>query len=245
MRQYYARRAAEYEAIYAKPERQADLAILRREFSAAFPGRNVIEVACGTGYWTPHLARSAARVDAFDISEETLAIARMKNTDPDRVRFASADAYALPLPAVPYDGAFGGFWWSHVSRQDLPRFLAGLHRVLAPGARVIFFDNRYVEGSSTPVSRVDGEGNTYQLRTLADGSRHEVLKNFPEPDALKAVVAPYAQMAEVHVLPYYWWLDYTLAEAAPAEAAHAEAAHNEAAHNEAAHNEAAHNEGQR
>ena len=214
LRQYYARRAEEYEAIYAKPERQADLAILRREFTAAFPARNVIEIACGTGYWTPRIADSAASVDAFDINEETLTIARMKNPDPTRVRYALADAYALPAPARRYDAAFGGFWWSHVPWQDLPRFLDGLHNVLAPGARVIFFDNRYVEGSSTPVSRVDSEGNTYQLRKLADGSQHEVLKNFPEPDALKATVAPYAASADVHLLQYYWWLDYTLNDAA-------------------------------
>ncbi|MEO8134103.1 MAG: class I SAM-dependent methyltransferase [Betaproteobacteria bacterium] len=211
LRAYYARRAAEYEAIYAKPERQADLALLRQEFAAAFPGRNVIEIACGTGYWTPHIAAGAASVDAFDINEETLLLARAKNVDPARVRFARADAYALPVPSRRYDAAFGGFWWSHVPWQDLPRFLEGLHRVLAPGARVIFFDNRYVEGSSTPIARVDSEGNTYQLRTLGDGSAHEVLKNFPDPQALKAAVRPHAATARVHLLPYYWWLDYSVA----------------------------------
>lgn len=213
---YYARRAAEYEAIYAKPERQGDLARLRTDLAEAFRGRSVIEIACGTGYWTPHVARHAALVDAFDINEETLAIARTKAVDPARVRFALADANALPAPGQRYDAAFAGFWWSHVTKRDLPRFLQGLHRVLAPGARVVFLDNRYVAGSSTPISRTDPDGDTWQTRALADGSRHEVLKNFPEPAELKAAVQPYANAAttvEVRLIDYYWWLEYTLADA--------------------------------
>ena len=35
---YYARRAAEYERIYAKPERQADLAALRSRIAGLFAG---------------------------------------------------------------------------------------------------------------------------------------------------------------------------------------------------------------
>lgn len=211
LQHYYARRAVEYEAIFAKPERQADLARLRTDVAEAFRGRSVIEVACGTGYWTPHIALHAARVDAFDINEETLAIARTKAIDPARARFAIADAYALPTGEPPYDAAFAGHWWSHVAKRDLSRFLQGLHRVLAPGARVVFLDNRYVAGSSTAISRRDSEGNTWQSRALSDGSRHEVLKNFPEPAELKAAVHPHASSVEVHLFDYYWWLEYTSA----------------------------------
>ena len=34
----------------------------------------------------------------------------------------------------------------------------------------LFIDNRYVEGSSTPIARRDAEGNTYQRPSLDDGS---------------------------------------------------------------------------
>ncbi len=208
LRKYYARRAGEYEAIYAKPERQADLAKMKAAAIDAFRGRRVIEIACGTGWWSQHIASTAASLDAFDINDETLAIARMKPIAPGRARFAVGDAYAPPMPAEKYDGAFAGFWWSHVYKRDLPRFLEGLHRVLAPGAKVVFLDNAYVEGSSTPVSRVDANGDSYQLRKLADGTQHEVLKNFPSADELKRVVAPYARDATVVEYDYYWWLEY-------------------------------------
>jgi demethylmenaquinone methyltransferase/2-methoxy-6-polyprenyl-1,4-benzoquinol methylase len=207
--EYYARRAAEYERIYAKPERQVDLARLRVLLASAFRGRSVLEVACGTGFWTQHIATHAVRVDAYDINDETLQIARTKPVDPERVRFARGDAYAPPPAETRHDGAFAGFWWSHVPLREQTRFLTGLHAALAPGARVVFIDNRYVEGSSTPVSRTDAEGNTYQARKLDDGSSHEVLKNFPTPEALQAAVAPFAVRADVTLLEYFWMLDYT------------------------------------
>jgi SAM-dependent methyltransferase len=47
---YYEQRAAEYERIYGKPERQVDLRILKEFLSSAFSREDVLEVACGTGY---------------------------------------------------------------------------------------------------------------------------------------------------------------------------------------------------
>lgn len=47
---YYAARAAEYERIYDKPERQAELQRLRALIPAYLAGRSVLEIACGTGY---------------------------------------------------------------------------------------------------------------------------------------------------------------------------------------------------
>ena len=210
---YYARRAAEYEGIYSKPERQDDLARIKADLAQAFRARSVLEVACGTGYFTRHVAEHAACVDAYDINEETLAIARAKGLHPAHVRFALGDAYLPPAANPHHDAAFAGHWWSHVARRDLPRFLRGLHRVLSPGARVIFLDNRYVAGSSTPIARTDADGDTWQTRVLADGSSHDVLKNFPEAAELKAAIEPFAERSEVRLFDYYWWLDYTMAEA--------------------------------
>jgi demethylmenaquinone methyltransferase/2-methoxy-6-polyprenyl-1,4-benzoquinol methylase len=203
LRRYYADRAAEYEAIYAKPERQADLSALRAEVAAFARSRHVLEIACGTGYWTASLAETAAAVRATDVGEEVLAVARAKGLPP-AVTFAAADAFDLGPPDA-CDAAFAGFWWSHVARADLPRFLRGLFRRLPARAPVLFADNRYVPGSSTPVARTDAGGDTYQLRTLADGSVHEVRKNFPAADEVRAVLLA-AGAAEVAVAEstYFW-----------------------------------------
>ena len=87
-------------------------------------------------------------------------------------------------------------------------FLRGFHQALAPGASVVFMDNVYVEGSSTPISRTDGDGNTYQVRRLNDGSTHEVLKNFPSAQELHAAVNGLGEQVQVEFLQYYWILRY-------------------------------------
>lgn len=226
---YYARRAAEYDGIYRKPERQADLRVLEAWMPAPFAGRHVLEVACGTGWWTAHGARDAASWLATDINPETLDIACRKPM-PACVRFATVDAWTLPEldglrpptepaglagPNVPpgprFDAAFAGHWWSHVPLQRLPQWLDMLHAQLQPGALVVFLDNNFVPGSSTPLSHHDAGGNGYQLRTLADGSRHEVLKNFPSRAQAFALLGARAQQPAWLDVGHYWLLHYTVA----------------------------------
>jgi demethylmenaquinone methyltransferase/2-methoxy-6-polyprenyl-1,4-benzoquinol methylase len=201
---YYRRRAAEYEAFYAWPERQADLAILREKIPDKLRGARVLEIACGTGYWTQLVAAVAAEIVATDLAEEPLAIARAK-TYSMKPSFSYADAYALPDSLGRFDAALAVFWWSHVPRQRIAEFLASLHRRLEPGARVVLMDNLFVEGSSTPISELDAQGNTYQLRRLGDGSQVRVLKNFPTEAELRSHL-PSTLVFEP--LQYYWLADY-------------------------------------
>jgi len=210
MREYYAQRASIYERMYHKPERQADLRAMEAWLADAFVGRRVLEVACGTGWWTPHGARAATSWLATDVNPETIAVAQAKAMPP-AVRFATVDAYRFAeLGAQRFDAAFAGFWWSHVLRARLPAWLALLHERLDAGARVALLDNRYVEGSSTPLSRRDADGNTYQLRTLDDGSTHEVLKNFPTRDEALAALGTRAHDVQWIEHAHYWTLSYTL-----------------------------------
>jgi demethylmenaquinone methyltransferase/2-methoxy-6-polyprenyl-1,4-benzoquinol methylase len=207
---YYAERAQEYERIYHKLERQDDLRRLREFVERTFADAHVFEVACGTGYWTEVVAHTVASVVATDINEEVLAVARSKTMDTGKVEFRREDAYTLPVLPRRFDAGLAAFWWSHIPQVRIPGFLAGFHRVLVPGAQVVFIDNVYVEGSSTPVSRTDAHGDTYQTRRLDDGSKHEVLKNFPTEHALRAAVDGLATDAQVEFLKYYWVLSYCL-----------------------------------
>jgi SAM-dependent methyltransferase len=209
---YYAARAAEYERIYAKPERQDDLARLREIVAGYFRGRRVLEIACGTGYWTSVVAPVAAAVVATDLVPEVLEIARAKPQPPGRVELRVADGYALDQVPGVFDAALAAFWWSHIRHADQDRFLRGLNARLGPAARVMLLDNRYVEGSSTPIARTDGAGNTYQIRRLTDGSEHEVLKNFPAPAELeRALAAAGGCRVETLELPYFWVATYEVA----------------------------------
>ncbi len=209
--QYYAARAREYERIYDKPERQADLARLRELIPCCFTGRDVLEIACGTGYWTQFIAPVARKVTAIDINPETLAIARSKPVPLDRVTFAVADVNDLPPEYRNFTAAFAGFWWSHVPRAARGPFIESLHKSLGTGATVVVLDNLYVEGSSTPISHVDAEGNSYQRRRLENGSEHTVLKNFPVEGELVSEIGDHGTAIQYTALDYYWLLTYRVA----------------------------------
>jgi SAM-dependent methyltransferase len=212
---YYSRRAAAYERIYRKPERQTDLVRLRERLRSLLTGRRVLELACGTGYWTAAIADLAVSVLATDASDAVLEIARSRTLDADRVNFARADAWRANEIRGDFDAGFAAFWWSHVPKQQLSSFLSAFHVALRPAARLVFVDNRFVEGSSTAISRSDDANNTYQVRQLEDGTTHEVLKNFPSRAELLALIEPNAREVELHEFDYFWCLSYKLNVANP------------------------------
>lgn len=209
MQSYYAARAPYYDAVYLKPERQADIAFLSSCLPARFAGRRVLEVACGTGYWTQFIAPVAAAMVATDAVEEPLEFARLRPAA-GHVRFAQADAYALPEDLGLFDGAFAGLWFSHVPIESRAVFLRSLHARLTAGARVVFLDNSDVQCRELPIAERDAVGNTYQWRELRDGTRHRVLKNFPTEAELRALVAPFAKTCDFRRLDNFWMLEYEL-----------------------------------
>jgi ubiquinone/menaquinone biosynthesis C-methylase UbiE len=210
MKAYYAQRAEYYERVYAIPERQVDLRAMEAWTRGVFAGRRVLEIACGTCWWTPHAAALADSWLATDINPETMSVAAIKAL-PACVEHALVDAYSLDgLDDSVFDAAFAGCWWSHIPLQDLPGWLHRLHARLEPGARVVFLDNSFVQTSSTPISHADAVGNTYQQRVLDDGSLHTVLKNFPSKAEAFAAVSPWALDPEWIQYEHYWILSYRL-----------------------------------
>ena len=210
MQSYYAARASEYDKVYLKAERQADLRAMESWLPPIFAGASVLEIACGTGYWTEFLAPVAKSILAVDSSPETMAIARSRVPDA-KVQFQVGDAYDLPQRAEKFDAAFAGFWFSHIPKQRRQAFFAGLNAALKPGAKVVVLDNFYIEGSSSPISEQDGDGNTYQTRKLADGSAHRVLKNFPSEQELSSMIAGLSRSAAYKRWQYYWAFEYVTA----------------------------------
>ena len=211
MQSYYGARAPEYDLVYLKQERQSDLAAIRQWLPPKFSGASVIEVACGTGYWTRFISPVAAHVLAIDTAPETLAIAKSRNPN-ENVAFLVGDAYALPSHRGPFDAAFAGFWLSHVPKARWREFFAGLSTCLRPKARVILLDNLYVEGSSSPITDHDHDGNTFQTRRVANGSSYRVLKNFPSEAELQQSVSGLGACCSFTCWQYYWAFEYVAAE---------------------------------
>jgi demethylmenaquinone methyltransferase/2-methoxy-6-polyprenyl-1,4-benzoquinol methylase len=206
---YYSARAAEYEQIYQRPERRSDLRTLRGRLRELVAGERVLELACGTGYWTEVMADTAESIHAIDASEPAIVIAHGKGLPSDRVSLEVGDLFALEVLPGEYSTVVAGFWWSHVPRQETSTFLRYLGQKLGPGAGAVFFDNRFVAGSSSPVARADEHGDSYQQRILSSGEESEVLKNFPTREELLDTVRPVAGPGTVEELEYFWLLRFS------------------------------------
>ncbi|MBC3919530.1 methyltransferase domain-containing protein [Undibacterium sp. CY18W] len=211
MRDYYAQRAQTLEKMYQKPERQQDLREIETRVQDVLQNQRVLELACGTGYWTERYAAQATSVAATDYNQNMLDLAQAKSYPDGKVTFALADLYELPAAtADQYSACFAGFFWSHVKREAQTGLLAHLSKVAGKGTTLVLIDNNYVEGSSTVIARTDLEGNTFQLRKQEDGSRVEILKNFPTDSALRKKFGPAVRDIRIFRNTYYWMLTCVL-----------------------------------
>ncbi len=209
MHKYYAARAPYYDAVYQRPERQEDIAFLSRRLPQYFKDAEVLEIACGTGYWTQYIASAAKRVLASDGTAEPLAIASNR-PGLDCVNFVLANAYDLSDELGLFTAAFAGLWFSHVPIERRSAFLSGIHRLLVSGARVVFIDNTEVQLEDYPIIEHDQFGNTYQRRKLQDGTFFRVLKNFPTAEEMRRVLGSISKNFSYTKLDHFWLVEYEL-----------------------------------
>jgi SAM-dependent methyltransferase len=214
LRRYYDQRAPEYEQVYLPRDEGhgRELGELARELRAEVSGRRVLEVACGTGYWTACAAQVAKTVTATDASLAMLAEAREKILPPNvTIRFA--DAYELGAVDGEFDAAVAMFWLSHVPRTRLHAFRDGLHARLLPGSIVYLADSVYMPGLGGELLPADRSGDTYKLRRLADGGRHRLLKNYFSERELSELLAPGTSDLTIRTATNFWSARYRIASA--------------------------------
>jgi SAM-dependent methyltransferase len=214
LRRYYDQRAAEYEQIYLPRDEGhgRELGELARELRSTMQGRRVLEVACGTGYWTACAAMVARTVTATDVSRAMLAEAHQKAL-PANVMLRFADAYHLAAVEGEFDAALAMFWLSHVPRARLRAFLDGMHARLLPGSVVYLADNVYVPGVGGELLPADSSGDTYKLRRLADGARHRVLKNYYLERELSELFSPGTSDLSIRMGSCFWSARYHVTSA--------------------------------
>jgi len=168
MREYYDRRAAEYDDWYLgaglhaprdRPGWDDELALLEQTVVALPPAR-VLDVACGTGFLTRHLRGHVVGVDQ---SPRMLAIARERVP---RATFIEGDAVALPVPNGSFDRLFTGHFYGHLLPEERQRFRVEAARV---ARELVVVDSAL---------RDEVEAEEWQERVLEDGSRHQVYKRY-------------------------------------------------------------------
>jgi len=190
---YYAERANEYDITsgYQLPRAAASMAPIKARYQLAFDGADVLEIACGTGFWTRVVAETARSVTASDVNPEVIRLARERVQGLSNVQFVQADAFTLEGIRGPFSGALAQFWWSHIPVVRLPEFLRSLHSKLLPGARVMFMDA--LQSGRARNRRYDSNGDLLVERTLRDGRRYEIIKNVPHKDTVMSLLEPIAE----------------------------------------------------
>ena len=134
------------------------------------PEGDVLEIACGPGFWTGRLLRHATTVTSLDAAAEMLAIASAR-IDDERVRFIQADVFSW-RPDRRYDVVFFGFWLSHVPAERFESFWPLIGDCLVPHGRVFFADDRH----RTAEELIEGERSSTIQRRLNDGTAYRAVK---------------------------------------------------------------------
>jgi len=98
------------------------------------PGMAVLELGCGTGYFTRDLARSGANIIAIDISPELLEIARANHSAPN-ASYQIQNAYALSYGDAVFDSVVGSSVLHHLEIEEA---LREIYRVLKPSGTIYF-----------------------------------------------------------------------------------------------------------
>jgi len=209
---YYGRRAPEYEEIYYRSDdvRKAELAQAAAHMAEIVEGKQVLELACGTGFWTEIAADSAKTIVATDVNTTMIDVAKQKSYPRDNVTFKINNAYDPDTVPGDFDAGMANFWLSHVPKSKLNDFLRAFHGRLGTGAEVFMIDNTNTAFGGEFVEE-PGSEDTFKRRQLTDGSKHTVLKNYYSSHDLVLLLGKWADDLRIEFADYYWWLSYSIA----------------------------------
>jgi demethylmenaquinone methyltransferase/2-methoxy-6-polyprenyl-1,4-benzoquinol methylase len=214
---YYRARAGEYDNNIRRLERYVslggsvagrpddedgrELGVLLEALEGIRPFDTVLELACGTGWWTQWLAQHARQVTAVDASEEMLTLNR-ERVNAANVTYALANVFSWQ-PDRKFDLVFFAFWLSHVPRNRFAAFWQVVRNSLASNGRVFFIDELGTEQTRGLETRVDDDA---VLRRLEDGRQFRAVKVFYQPAELEAKLRTLGWNVEVHPAGgrFYW-----------------------------------------
>ena len=138
-------------------------------------GLDVVELACGTAYFSAWLVRAGANTVAVDLSHEQLMTARRMQTRVGPVfPLIQGDGEQVPLASGRYDlvvSEHGAAAWC-----DPERWLPEAARMLRPGGRLVFLTNSHLSALCVPADEgvagerlLRGQREAYRVRWPGGG----------------------------------------------------------------------------
>ncbi|MCK5785519.1 MAG: class I SAM-dependent methyltransferase [Candidatus Sabulitectum sp.] len=201
---YYSIQAENYHNKYYDSQSSSDPLIkpLVDILKTAFKRCDVLEIACGTGFWTKIVAEDANSVVATDVNPEMIAQAGKRLSHLDNISFRVSDALSLSGIKGKFNGAFSVLFWCHLPRQRVKEFLSGLCSKLKSGSPVVFIDQ--LADSDVDSHVTDEYGNKLAQRRIS-GKNFSLLKNIPEESQLLDDLKPFAENIQYNALSNGYW----------------------------------------
>ncbi|MEN3276478.1 MAG: hypothetical protein V7631_2268 [Massilia sp.] len=207
---YYALLGEALEDKYLEPDMDEDIDDMSIHLGNLLAGHTVLELGCGTGFWTEVVAEAAASVVALDINASLVDIARERGMPEGKVRFRVADALDLPDDIGKDVGnitaVLVSFLWSHLNKKEQEQLLATLKKRLGKDVLLVILDDSFVEGFSETIARTDAEGTTYEILTLPGGERFELPKSYQSDSALRKRVGGVGKEIKIERVEFFWIL---------------------------------------
>jgi demethylmenaquinone methyltransferase/2-methoxy-6-polyprenyl-1,4-benzoquinol methylase len=193
---YYRARADEYDEWWQRVGRydrgpeatarwHAEVGEVDAALAAAELGGDVLELACGTGWWTERLACTARHLTCVDASAETIEVnrTRLREADLPLPSYEMVDLFGW-TPAATFDAVFFSFWLSHVPEDRFAAFWSKVAAALRPGGRAWLIDSLPDQTSTASDHRMPDQDGI-QERRLNDGRTFRIVKLFREPADLE------------------------------------------------------------
>lgn len=107
-------------------------------FAKSLPGKRVVDVGCGPGQDSWHFARLGFEATGVDFSSKMIEAAKSLNLTKNPPNFVVGDMREIgeQFPEDSFDGAWVCASLLHVEREDVPKVLIGLRKVVANNGRV-------------------------------------------------------------------------------------------------------------
>jgi ubiquinone/menaquinone biosynthesis C-methylase UbiE len=127
---------------FSRYEDEGNRVLRRLEALYRFRGRDVLEIGCGSGRYTPFLARASRCYWALDVSAPLMRLARVKCRDLAQMCWVLGTAEKIPLRSASVDVVFAS-WALTAMPADAMREATDreIGRVLRPGGDVWLFEN--------------------------------------------------------------------------------------------------------
>jgi demethylmenaquinone methyltransferase/2-methoxy-6-polyprenyl-1,4-benzoquinol methylase len=211
---YYRARAPEYDDWFERRGRfdrgSAPTEVWHRETAQVrswlgtleLAGKDVLELAAGTGIWTAELLAEGASVTAVDAASEMLDRLRRRVAG-HPLKTIEADLYVW-RPQRMFDAVVSCFFMSHVPDERFEWFLSLLASSIREGGSVFLLDSARTELSTAADHDLPRDADQTMRRRLDDGRTFTIVKRFRADDEIAEACSRHGLSVEVRRTPEYF-----------------------------------------